>query len=453
MIKLSDLKGIETFSRTVVELWRIGLPSVVLLDIPGNVVEADIATSTVSSDVEFKSRREVLLREALNVVNWIEYWEGRAMPIYEGVFHQTKSNAIKIDLKLILTSLKMSQIPVLVPLATRQSDSSILERNPHTLFQGICKELLNSPYVGNPFKVVVMNEQGGLCDTRGRPIGFVNLAEEYAKLRIAQLSPTTSHLSGNGSLTKDLETVHSILQFLPTTSSAIIASASSSSSLITNVITDKPVVSPSLISRIPTPKPIQLEGKTQDVVEDTTEPTSLPTILRKGLKLQTYTTLDEVSEPRLAKLLEDSFRKPLMSDAYFAKLSTKLDKIIIAGDYEGAIIVTREPAYNEDGTCSNEDTPAYYLDKFAVDPKTQGIGVSDILWRRLTQEYPNLFWRSRKDNPVNKWYFERSDGSFVCTDGNGKEWFCFFYGSAGLQGIESYRSVCESLEESFASLK
>ena len=75
--------------------------------------------------------------------------------------------------------------------------------------------------------------------------------------------------------------------------------------------------------------------------------------------------------------------------------------------------------------------PITYLDKFAVLPEHQGDGTVDFLWVALHDETyglglpfsanPNggkegkgegrdLVWRSRADNPVNKWYFERSTG-------------------------------------------
>jgi amino-acid N-acetyltransferase len=75
--------------------------------------------------------------------------------------------------------------------------------------------------------------------------------------------------------------------------------------------------------------------------------------------------------------------------------------------------------------------PITYLDKFAVLPSHQGDGTVDFLWVALHDESyglghpfsanPNggkggigescdLVWRSRSDNPVNKWYFDRSTG-------------------------------------------
>ena len=75
--------------------------------------------------------------------------------------------------------------------------------------------------------------------------------------------------------------------------------------------------------------------------------------------------------------------------------------------------------------------PIVYLDKFAVLPSLQGEGIVDFLWGALRDESfglgnldalnnngglsglgepVDLVWRSRTDNPVNRWYFERSNG-------------------------------------------
>lgn len=80
-----------------------------------------------------------------------------------------------------------------------------------------------------------------------------------------------------------------------------------------------------------------------------------------------------------------------------------------------------------------------------MDPETQGMGVADILWKRLVKEYPDLFWRSRIDNPVNKWYFERSDGNFKLDD----KWMLFFYGDKKLEYIDQYRVLARDAPVSF----
>lgn len=63
----------------------------------------------------------------------------------------------------------------------------------------------------------------------------------------------------------------------------------------------------------------------------------------------------------------------------------------IGKDLHGCAIVTKELG------------EYFYLDKLSVDAQSQGIGVSDILWREITKRYKTLVWRSRWDNPVNKW--------------------------------------------------
>jgi len=127
---------------------------------------------------------------------------------------------------------------------------------------------------------------------------------------------------------------------------------------------------------------------------------------------------------KLNALLEQSFGRILDQNAFYQRLEQSLDFVVIAGDYVGAAIVTNEP-------CEGSSVPISYLDKFAVLPSHQGDGTVDFLWVALHDESyglghpfsanPNggkggvgegrdLVWRSRANNPVNKWYFERSSG-------------------------------------------
>jgi hypothetical protein len=75
-------------------------------------------------------------------------------------------------------------------------------------------------------------------------------------------------------------------------------------------------------------------------------------LVRHGFVLKEYQNLDFVDLDKLVTLLEKSFQKSLKKD-YLKRLKRNLDSIIIAGDYLGAIIITRE-----DGLL--------YLDKFSV---------------------------------------------------------------------------------------
>lgn len=75
-------------------------------------------------------------------------------------------------------------------------------------------------------------------------------------------------------------------------------------------------------------------------------------LIRHGFLVKMEDTLENIDIFRLERLLTKSFGKELNPD-YITRLRETLDKIIIAGDYLGAIIVTKEKGLN-------------YLDKFSV---------------------------------------------------------------------------------------
>lgn len=135
------------------------------------------------------------------------------------------------------------------------------------------------------------------------------------------------------------------------------------------------------------------------------------TVLRNGLDIFAFRgSLAGLDLSRLQVLLESSFGKPLDGEGYYARIKDRTRTVILAGqDYMGAAIVTQEgggSANHSKSDSSDEKAPlatVAYLDKFSVAPKSQGVGVADILWKKLTDEFPDLVWRSRSDNPVNKW--------------------------------------------------
>ena len=101
-----------------------------------------------------------------------------------------------------------------------------------------------------------------------------------------------------------------------------------------------------------------------------------------------------------------------------------------------------------------------YLDKFAVLKKAQGSGgVADIVFNALVKVALPLgvVWRSRADNPVNRWYFERARGSWRVNP----NWTMFWTGAEvdfgegkgtaeKVRRWRDYVSVCSSIEASWA---
>jgi len=151
---------------------------------------------------------------------------------------------------------------------------------------------------------------------------------------------------------------------------------------------------------------------------------------------------------RLVHLINDSFDRTLDVEAYLRRVNDSIAGVIIAGDYEGGAILTWErPPYLPPDT----DRLVPYLDKFAVLKKAQGAGgVADILFNAMVRTcFPNgVCWRSRKDNPVNKWYFERSRGTWKIPDMN----WTMFWTTPGMlaerddQTFLDYEAVCRGVQ-------
>jgi amino-acid N-acetyltransferase len=160
----------------------------------------------------------------------------------------------------------------------------------------------------------------------------------------------------------------------------------------------------------------------------------------------------QVDLPRLVHLIEDSFRRKLDVRDYLSRIQNRIAGLIIAGEYEGGAILTWEMP---PGT-TDPDRLVPYLDKFAVLSSSQGSsGVADIVFQSMVRTcFPNgVCWRSRKDNPVNKWYFERSDGTWQIPDTN---WTMFWTGGGVVEDEERWRNyvgVCRDVQPSWADGK
>ncbi|KAJ2685887.1 Amino-acid acetyltransferase, mitochondrial, partial [Coemansia spiralis] len=225
---------------------------------------------------------------------------------------------------------------------------------------------------------------------------FVNLEEDF-----------TAVASGCAQRSA-LELMRTCLAILPPTAAGIVAAASSDPSLILKgLISERPVATqhwnapPRALPANDTalggslavpayqplpnypfvnigPAPAPLPPPAAEVL-----PTRF-TLLRHGFRIQRHTRLDACNLPRLRELLEQSFGRRL-DGGYFDRLRalerTGGIEIIVAGDYQGAVIVTHEPVPGADWRLP-------YLDKFAVLPAAQGTGMADILWAQLRRACP-----------------------------------------------------------------
>ena len=256
--------------------------------------------------------------------------------------------------------------------------------------------------------------------------------------------------------------------------------------LIHNLLTDRPVFSSSLpLGRIKPPtkrnswikSPVITTTATQSAPFDTDDaPMSKTTLLKRGMPLTIFPDPRKapwtppvpggprlrltdmcIDLPRLVNLIEDSFNRRLDVDDYLKRVENSLAGVIIAGKYEGGAILTWERPFGlDEETAYRTGRLVPYLDKFAVLKKSQGAGgVADIVFTAMVRDcFPEgVCWRSRKDNPVNRWYFERSRGSCKL---DGVNWTMFWttpFEGVGEQGFWDYESVCRGVEPSWLDQK
>ena len=296
-----------------------------------------------------------------------------------------------------------------------------------------------------------------------------------------------SRISNNKIHLKNLNLLRNTLALLPSSSSGFLTTADAVASsqsrppiasqgprvrtrrqrnaLIHNLLTDKPVFSSSLPShRLP-----NLETYTSSPAVSS----SPATFFKRGMPVSIVPDpVDQVWEhpsssnpsinlsdtridiPRLVHLIDDSFSRKLDVPKYLARVKDQIAGVIIAGEYEGGAILTWEKPPGSPAKDLSRLVP--YLDKFAVLKRSQGAGgVADIVFKAMVRDcFPNgVCWRSRTDNPVNKWYFERARGSWKMP---GTNWTMFWTTKdveIGSQVFLDYEEVCKTVIPTWADEK
>ncbi|KAH9037202.1 hypothetical protein EDB85DRAFT_625870 [Lactarius pseudohatsudake] len=428
-------RQLESIARGMVYLQKLGLVSVI-------IVEQDQIPRGEEGE------REAILEETTRVVEALERQGAKTRPVLGAVVrlgprpHEDptasssrvpvpEAHTVPSDLAPIRSALRAGEIPVLSPLALDSFCRSVrVEANDviAALARGMVEvaeldrgrkstaETATGPEIApdvdlTPMRLMIINREGGVPSyaRSGLPHLLVNLDSEYNHIHDTfQPSWKAAHPTA----LSNLALAHTCLAYMPPSSSAIMVNHRAPSSLIGNLITNKPAVSSSLPHAL-------LQGN-RSLTAHT------PTLLRRGLSVDVIRDCAGIDKVKMTRLLEQSFGRVLDSDAFYARLEKDLDFVIITGDYAGAAIVTKEPSSTDPSAPS-----IAYLDKFAVLPSHQGDGTVDFLWVALHDETyglglpfsvnPNggkegqgegkdLVWRSRSNNPINRWYFERSSG-------------------------------------------
>ena len=352
-------------------------------------------------------------------------------------------------------------------------------------------------------RVIVLDPLGGIPAKHrsNNAHVFLNLEDEFVEAK-ADLDTMAFNSDPNTAnfvkqkYTENLELAKKTLAILPSTSSALMTTPIEAANLasrvddgfdgritgfvgtvgtrrthnplIHNLLTDRPAHSSSLpLGRI---KPI---ARGSDVAGPTMSTT---TLAKRGMPVTIFPDPRKtpwvppapgqprlkltdrcIDLPRLVHLIDDSFNRKLDVQHYLDRVNGNLAGIIIAGEYEGGAILTWEkPPELDEETAYRTGRLVPYLDKFAVLKKSQGAGgVADIVFNAMVHDcFPGgVCWRSRKNNPVNKWYFERSRGTWKLGE---TDWAMFWTTpnvTIGDERIRDYEQVCRNIAPSWADKK
>ena len=407
--------------------------------------------------------------------------------------------------KLLMEPLKRAVIPI-IPCIAYTASGQLLPTSVSNAMEALTSMLSGLPTANEGSKptaieasldrIIVLDSAGGV-PSKARGDGahvLINLEQEFDDIE-AELADygheivQDEHAPGMSNIYEQHRTNLGILQeclaMLPSASSALIITpqeAASSSqagdsdestigagtrrqknNLIHNLLTNKPMVSSSLpVARLPattngTDPTTSLAIPTATLVKRGMPLTIIPSPDRRvGWRLPSAGTTSlslendpRVDFPRLLHLIEDSFRRKLDVRDYLSRIQNRIAGLIVASSYEGGAILTWEmPPGTSDPT-----RLVPYLDKFAVLSSSQGSsGVADVVFQSMVRScFPaGVCWRSRKDNPVNKWYFERSDGTWQIP---GTNWTMFWTGEGVVenpQRWDDYVGVCTNVKPSWA---
>lgn len=201
-----------------------------------------------------------------------------------------------------------------------------------------------------PYKIIFLTRTGGLLDQEGRLIETVNLSSDYDHL----MAQPWVH---SGMRVK-LEQIRDLLMALPHSSSLSIT-------------------------------------RPDEMAQELFTHRGSGTLVRRGEAIRIHQGWDGVDQARLRELIESSFGAPLEADWF---RTTRPLKVYLTEHYRAALVLVQEG-----------ELP--YMDKFVVDRDAQGEGLGRTLWKVMRAQTPRLFWRSRRGNPANEFYFALADGS------------------------------------------
>jgi acetylglutamate kinase len=329
--------------------------------------------------------RRVMREENLKLVEALQAQGVRATSIQSGVFEAEFLDRNVYELVGKVTRVDTDGIQAAIKVESIPVIASLAETADGQIVN------VNADWAANeliktlqPYKIVFLTGTGGLLDENGKVIDSINLSTEYEHL--------TAQSWIHGGMKVKIEQIKDLLDVLPLSSSVSIT------------------------------RPAEL-------AKELFTHRGSGTLVRRGERVLSVERWDQLDPARLRSLIESAFGRRLLPD-YFER--TKLHRAYVSENYRAAVILTDEGGFT-------------YLDKFAVLDEAQGEGLGRAVWQVMRDENPRLFWRSRRGNPVNTFYFSESDGCI-----KEPKWKVFWY---GLQNFDEIAHCVEHCRTRPATLK
>lgn len=497
---------ISAIGRTIAQLATLGMQSVVVVE-PSESQSIGELESRVEFDMEvcrvvdaFNESRDSESEEKLRAQRIDHVFQAannvRTPDQWTTAHWASKVRVANTD--LFLSLLRRGIVPVIAPSATYlNSEVRLVDVDADSLIVALAKDLHGTQIQSSQCKrgsrqptidkemfstsmsvdrIIVLDPSGGIPsgERSHAPHVYINMKQEYSEIK-AQLRHYPRNILdkvAKGVHIRNLDLLRESLDVLPNSSSGLILAPEDIAStriqpaeifspqvqtrskrnpLIHNLLTDKPSISSSL--PYGRSSGLGFGGPTSTFVKRGMQLTTIPDVFASSWSPpSTSQARPSLSDPRidmgkLVALIEASFGKKLDLDKFFARIDDRFAGLVVAGDYEGCALFTWE---------SSPAAPSMkvpYLDKFAVLPQSQGTGasVADILFTCMIMDcFPRgVCWRSRVNNPVNKWYFERAKGAWKLP---GSRWTSFWTTDQPTsEELKVYEDICRNIPATWPS--
>jgi N-acetyl-gamma-glutamyl-phosphate reductase/acetylglutamate kinase len=382
-------ENLDELAKQLAFLHRVGLyPTVVHGGGPqlnealakAGIVHEFVDGLRVSTEEVMTHALPVFERQNAALVDALEARGVRARPLLSGVFeaklldrakYGLVGDVSKVKVDMIMRSIQAKALPIVASIGHTPAGTA-LNINADMAASSLASVL-------KPLKTVYLNSSGGLMNEKNERIPVISMAEDYDFYMSQSWFKHGSRLK--------LREIKELLDALPGGSTVAIA-------------------------------------KANDLLKELFTYSGAGTTFLRGTpvrKAQGEEEINKLDFDKLERLVSQGFGRKLVENYKEELLKNPGDdvRVYYTEGMSAAAIVKFLP-----------DIKVPYLDKFVVDPRFRRLGLAELLMSRLLNDYPEMFWRSREQNPINIFYRQHSDGTF-----SDDKWRVFWVGKLSVDEV------------------